>query len=670
MRRRSRLRPSLLASRTHFRRRSSPRVSLSLSPRTPEVSSPEVPPPCRQAVSQAGPGMAELGGGAAPPQDEQPPLIRVTVKTPKDKEELLAPETLSVREFKEEISRRFKARQEQLVLIFAGKILKDGGSLQQHGVKDGLTVHLVIKTPQKCQDSALSSIGHSPSVAPPPATDSAPTAPPPARPSPPGPPQHPAEAPGGQGGRGSGGGGGEAGPAPGDHAPGEEAPGSSAPSLLAGFGGLSGLGRLGLGSANFLELQQTMQRQLMSSPELLSQIVENPLVQSLMAQPEAMRALILANPQMQALMQRNPEISHMLHNPELMRQTMELARNPAMMQEMMRHQDRALSNLESVPGGYSALRRMYTDTQEPLFSPPREQFGAPSFPGPAPNAEAPSAHPPRTENRDPLPDPWTTPAPPSSSSRGHGQAPPGHVSPTVSNPLGLNTASLGSGVFSSGEMQGLLGQISGRPQLMQSLVSAPYLRPMLQALAHDPQLAAQMMVNAPLLAGNPALQEQLRLQLPAFLQQMQSPESLSVLTNPRALQALLQIQQGIHTLQAEAPGLVPSLGSFGGGPPPLASSSSGGGAAPEAPPPPDMAPPPPQLMQHMLQMLANPNAQAPSPSPSSSPSAESRLVLQLEQLRGMGFIDGEANLQALLASGGDLNAAIEALLLLPTRTSA
>lgn len=57
-------------------------------------------------------------------------------------------------------------------------------------------------------------------------------------------------------------------------------------------------------------------------------------------------------------------------------QTMELARNPAMMQEMMRNQDRALSNLESIPGGYNALRRMYTDIQEPMFSAAREQVRA------------------------------------------------------------------------------------------------------------------------------------------------------------------------------------------------------------------------------------------------------------------------------------------------------
>lgn len=44
-----------------------------------------------------------------------------------------------------------------------------------------------------------------------------------------------------------------------------------------------------------------------------------------------------------------------------------------MMQEMMRNQDRALSNLESIPGGYNALRRMYTDIQEPMLNAAQEQ---------------------------------------------------------------------------------------------------------------------------------------------------------------------------------------------------------------------------------------------------------------------------------------------------------
>lgn len=40
----------------------------------------------------------------------------------------------------------------------------------------------------------------------------------------------------------------------------------------------------------------------------------------------------------------------MLNSPDLLRQTMELARNPAMLQELMRSHDRAMSNLESIPG--------------------------------------------------------------------------------------------------------------------------------------------------------------------------------------------------------------------------------------------------------------------------------------------------------------------------------
>lgn len=39
---------------------------------------------------------------------------------------------------------------------------------------------------------------------------------------------------------------------------------------------------------------------------------------------------------------------------------------------------------------------------------------------------------------------------------------------------------------------------------------------------------------------------------------MQTPEVQALMTNPRAMQALMQIQQGMAQLQAEAPGLVNS----------------------------------------------------------------------------------------------------------------
>merc|ERR1712159_727741 len=59
---------------------------------------------------------------------------------------------------------------------------------------------------------------------------------------------------------------------------------------------------------------------------------------------------------MQAAM-NSPMMQSMLNNPELLRSIM--MSNPAMMQEMMRNQDRAMANIESHPGGFNALRQVF-----------------------------------------------------------------------------------------------------------------------------------------------------------------------------------------------------------------------------------------------------------------------------------------------------------------------
>jgi ubiquilin len=105
-------------------------------------------------------------------------------------------------------------------------------------------------------------------------------------------------------------------------------------------------GGLDFGNANFADMQAQMQRQVMSNPDMMRQMMDNPMVQSLMSNPDVIRELMMGNPQMRQLMERNPEIQHMLNNPSVLRDTMELARNPAALQELMRHHDRALSNLE------------------------------------------------------------------------------------------------------------------------------------------------------------------------------------------------------------------------------------------------------------------------------------------------------------------------------------
>ncbi|XP_031801338.1 ubiquilin-1 isoform X4 [Sarcophilus harrisii] len=541
-------------------------------------------------------GPAAVDGATTPVGD--PKIIKVTVKTPKEKEEFAVPETSSVQQFKEKISKRFKSHPDQLVLIFAGKILKDQDTLSQHGIHDGLTVHLVIKTQNRPQDHPVqqtNTTGSNSTTSASPNSNSTPVST------------------------------------------------NSNPFGLGGLGGLAGLSSLGLNTSNFSELQSQMQRQLMSNPEMMVQIMENPFVQSMLSNPDLMRQLIMANPQMQQLIQRNPEISHMINNPDIMRQTLELARNPAMMQEMMRNQDRALSNLESIPGGYNALRRMYTDIQEPMLNAAQEQFGGNPFASLVSNSPSgEGSQPSRTENRDPLPNPWapqsgtqssTTSSNTTTSVGGTGS----NVSSSTTSSTGQSNTmpnlgpGVGAGMFNTPGMQSLLQQITENPQLMQNMLSAPYMRSMMQSLSQNPDLAAQM----------------------------QNPDTLSAMSNPRAMQALLQIQQGLQTLATEAPGLIPGftpgLGGLGN-----TGSSTGTNVSSSAPSEntsPSSGTTEPghqQFIQQMLQALAGANPQLQNP--------EVRFQQQLEQLSAMGFLNREANLQALIATGGDINAAIERLL--------
>ncbi|OCT97921.1 ubiquilin-1 [Xenopus laevis] len=555
--------------------------------------------------------MSDPPSSCTPSTSDPARIIKVTVKTPKEKEEFAVPENSSVREFKEDISKRFKANTEQLVLIFAGKILKDQDTLGQHGIHDGLTVHLVIKTQNRSQAAPVQSSSSNTSTTSSTTSSSSTTT----------------------------------------------TSTASTPFGLGGLGGLAGLSSLGMNASNFSELQSQMQQQLMSNPEMMVQIMENPFVQSMLSNPDLMRQLIMANPQMQQLIQRNPEINHMLNNPDIMRQTLELARNPAMMQEMMRNQDRALSNLESIPGGYNALRRMYTDIQEPMLNAAQEQFGGNPFASLVSNASNAGNQPSRTENRDPLPNPW---GPTSSTAGSTSTGSTTEVNSAESNPTAASTQlpNLGAGMFNTPGMQSLMEQITENPQLMQNMLSAPYMRSMMQSLGQNPELAAQVMQNNPLFSGNPQLQEQMRQQLPFFLQQMQNPETLSAMSNPRAMQALLQIQQGLQTLATEAPSLMPRGNvPFGG----LGSANSSPASVPSSAPTENSSPLSglseaghQQFVQQMLQALSGANPQNQNP--------EVRFQPQLEQLSAMGFLNREANLQALIATGGDINAAIERLL--------
>lgn len=491
--------------------------------------------------------------------------ITITVKTPKDKKLIEIGEDAEIKELRAIVAQKFDADPDLICLIFAGKIMKDTDTMKTHSIKDGLTVHLVIKVALRSESE--------------------------------GPRRPPADI-------------------------------SQTPFELNQLGGFSALGTLGGNQTNFMDLQSRMQYELLGNPDLMRTILNNPLVQQMMNNPDTMRQIITSNPQMQDLMQRNPEISHMLNNPELLRQTMELARNPSMLQELMRSHDRAISNLESVPGGYSALQRIYRDIQEPMLNATsRNPFYGSADSGSAENPQQ------GTENRTPLPNPWGENQGGSNNSTDN---PPPNI---------LNTAN----------MQSLLQQIADNPALMSNMMSAPYTRDMLEALSADPSLATNLMNQNPLLANNPVLQEQMRSMMPQFLQQLQNPEVQQMMSNPQAIEAILQIQQGMEQLRSVAPGLVNTMGIPPSPSTVIATSADAGTTSGTT----TTQSNPTLFSDFMSRMINGMSSDIDTGVP-----PEQRYRSQLEQLASMGFVNRDANLQALIASFGDINGAVERLLAL------
>lgn len=506
--------------------------------------------------------------------------ITVHVKTPKEKESFQVDENCSIKDFKEIIRKKFPAEPDQLCLIFAGKIMKDGDNLKQHNVKDGLTIHLVIRAAPRATA----------------------TAPPP--------------------------------------------PSAEFNRGLPGLGGLTGLEQLGLGAPNFMDIENRIQQDILSNPDMLRSMLDNPLVQRLMNDPENMRALITRNPQMQELMERNPEINHMLNNPELLRQTMELVRNPSMLQELMRSHDRAISNLESIPGGYNALQRMYRDIQEPMLSATAEQFSRNPFAGLVDNTSVNNPQQGR-ENTEPLPNPWS-----------------GATQTTNSNTTTTNTTTQGLPSWNN-----FLQEMTDNPSLMQNILSSPHMQSMMESLAADPSMINTFMQDNPLLSGN---SEQIRNMLPQAIQYMQNPEMSNLMANPQALQAIMQIHQGMETLRQTAPNLIGTMmpgvttatttatttvPSTTATTPITAGQASATTTTTTTTAPSRPANDPfSEFMARMVAGVANNQENAIPP--------EQRYQTQLEQLAAMGFVNREANLQALIATYGDINAAVEKLLAL------
>merc|ERR1719198_159084 len=110
------------------------------------------------------------------------------------------------------------------------------------------------------------------------------------------------------------------------------------------------------------------QQMLMQNPEMMKQIMNSPMVQQMMSNPETVRAMMRMNPQLSQLMEQRPEIGRLLEDPEVLQQSMRMMANPSLMREMTRNADRALGNLDAMPGGHQALVRAHEEYIDPLYN--------------------------------------------------------------------------------------------------------------------------------------------------------------------------------------------------------------------------------------------------------------------------------------------------------------
>ena len=74
-----------------------------------------------------------------------------------------------------------------------------------------------------------------------------------------------------------------------------------------------------------------MQKQMLENPELLSSVMDSPMMQQMMQNPEMFGRMIQMHPQMATVLEQNPQLKAMMANPQLLRQAMEAMRDPEML---------------------------------------------------------------------------------------------------------------------------------------------------------------------------------------------------------------------------------------------------------------------------------------------------------------------------------------------------
>lgn len=290
------------------------------------------------------------------------------------------------------------------------------------------------------------------------------------------------------------------------------------------------------------------------------------------------------------------------------------------------------------PGGFSALSSMYRNLQEPLMDAtlpqetPTQRNTTTTSSGQSAGATGAA-----------MPNPWgSTSTTPTNN--------PPVTPPTTTNPWALDapTNPWSSSSIASSPPQA--GGVVPNPQQMEqtlAMLENPMIHEMMdQMISQNPQ-----MISA-ILSQNPMMQQMQR-DNPHMAQIMSSPEFMRTMMNPQVLRSMMQLQQ--------------SMGGMGSStmPPPMGSSTT-------MPPPPmgttTTMPPPGSLdFTNLLNQFLSTGLQSHHYHPQQQRSSPAdRFRIQLESLRDMGFDDEMANIIALEQNHGNLNRAVDYLLMNPT----
>ncbi|KAA8495011.1 Ubiquitin domain-containing protein DSK2b [Porphyridium purpureum] len=529
----------------------------------------------------------------------------------------------SIAAFKVRLAAQCDVEPERQRLIYRGHVLKDGQTIRElvekNGLESGHTMHMV---------RSAAAPGTAPAPQPQqPAVTATPT------------PGQAAPAPGSNpfGGFGMGG----------DGFNGASAPGAG---MMPPFGGAPG----GLPGMDINQAQQMLQQ----NPDMMRQMMESPMMQSMMQNPELVRNIMMSNPQVRQLMETNPELAHILNDPNSIRQAMEMARNPAMMSEMTRNSDRAMANIEMMPGGFDALRRMHENVAAPLADAMQTPSNDNRTGADSENPFADLFNPSTTPSTQPMPNPWGQSGGPTAPSTAAQANPPGQ---TPAFPGGLGAFSGSATAPGSTPGAAPVPDMQGMMQMMEDPMMQQMVQGMMQHMMRDPNMREQLLNRDPnlraLAESNPQVGEMLS-----------NPEFLQMMTSPEMMRMSMQLQNAMRGGTMD-PSAFAGMGSF-----PLGSSGGttampGTGTTPSTTNTGSTSAPAPDLSQ-LMGMFGSAGAptgfpQAPSSVPQpvmSQDQLEQLYATQLQQLRDMGFMDTSMCINALQRSGGNVNLAVERLL--------